>query len=218
MNLSTKGRYAVMAMVDLARNGQDRPVALNEIAQRQEISLSYLEQLFAGLRRGGLVVSARGPGGGYRLAHSPENTRISDIMIAVDDARFCDPHVKMGYVAGDGGAIIWPQLIGFAKAKEYLLTGDMLDAKEAERIGLINYAVPRDQLDAKVDAFADRLVNGASKAIKWTKTSINMPLRQLAHSMLDASLAYEALTNMGRDHQEAVTAFQEKRKPRFEGR
>jgi len=64
MNLSTKGRYAVMAMVDLARNGQDRPVALNEIAQRQEISLSYLEQLFAGLRRGVLVVSARGPGGG----------------------------------------------------------------------------------------------------------------------------------------------------------
>ena len=94
----------------------------------------------------------------------------------------------------------------------------MLDAKEAERIGLINYAVPRDQLDAKVDAFADKLANGAAKAIKWTKTSMNMPLRQLAHSMMDASLAYEALTNIGRDHQEAVTAFQEKRQPRFTGR
>jgi enoyl-CoA hydratase len=141
-----------------------------------------------------------------------------DIMIAVDTARFGDPHVRMGYVAGDGGAVIWPQLIGYARAKEYLLTGDMLDAKEAERIGLINYAVPRDQLDEKVNAFADKLARGATKAIKWTKTSINMPLRQLAHSMMDASLAYEAITNMGADHQEAVTAFQEKRKPRFTGR
>ena len=141
-----------------------------------------------------------------------------DIMIAVDTARFGDPHVRMGYVAGDGGAVIWPQLIGFARAKEYLLTGDMLDAKEAERIGLINYAVPREELDTKVNAFADKLARGATKAIKWTKTSINMPLRQLAHSMMDASLAYEAITNMGADHQEAVTAFQEKRKPHFTDR
>lgn len=143
---------------------------------------------------------------------------LCDISIAVDDARFCDPHVKMGYVAGDGGAIIWPQLIGYARAKEYLLTGDVLDAREAARIGLINHAVPRDQLDAKVNALAEKLANGPTKAIKWTKTSINIPLRQMAHSMLDASLAYEAMTNIGADHQEAVTAFKEKRKPRFTGR
>ena len=143
---------------------------------------------------------------------------LCDITIAVDDARFGDPHVKMGYVAGDGGAIIWPQLIGYARAKEYLLTGDMLDAKEAERIGLISRAVPRDQLDARVNATADKLAHGATKAIKWTKTSINIPLRQMAHSMLDASLAYEAMTNVGADHQEAVNAFREKRKPRFTGR
>ena len=143
---------------------------------------------------------------------------LCDITIAVDDARFGDPHVKMGYVAGDGGAIIWPQLIGYARAKEYLLTGDMLDAKEAERIGLISRAVPRDQLDARVNATADKLAHGATKAIKWTKTSINIPLRQMAHSMLDASLAYEAMTNIGADHQEAVNAFREKRKPRFTGR
>ena len=143
---------------------------------------------------------------------------LCDIMIAVDDARFGDPHVRMGYVAGDGGAVIWPQLVGFARAKEYLLTGDMLDAKEAERIGLINHAVPRDQLDAKVNALAEKLARGATKAIKWTKTCMNIPLRQLAHSILDASLAYEAITNVGADHQEAVNAFQEKRKPRFTGR
>lgn len=143
---------------------------------------------------------------------------LCDITIAVEDARFGDPHVKMGYVAGDGGAIIWPQLIGYARAKEYLLTGDMLDAREAERIGLISRAVPRDQLDARVNAIAQKLAGGPTKAIKWTKASINLPLRQLAHSMLDASLAYEAITNMGADHQEAVKAFQEKRKPRFTGR
>ena len=69
MRLSTKGRYAVMAMVDLAQHSGGEPVSLAEIAERQEISLSYLEQLFAKLRKGGLVKSVRGPGGGYLLAH-----------------------------------------------------------------------------------------------------------------------------------------------------
>lgn len=87
MRLSTKGRYAVMAMADLARSEvrADRATALAEIAHRQEISLSYLEQLFARLRRKGLVTSARGPGGGYRLARSAEDTKISDIIHAVDE-------------------------------------------------------------------------------------------------------------------------------------
>lgn len=87
MRLSTKGRYAVMAMADLARSegGAQRATSLAEIAHRQEISLSYLEQLFARLRRKGLVESARGPGGGYRLARSAEDTKISDIVHAVDE-------------------------------------------------------------------------------------------------------------------------------------
>jgi len=90
MRLSTKGRYAVMAMADLARRegalGEgDRAVALAEIAARQQISLSYLEQLFARLRRRGLVVSARGPGGGYRLAKTAGETNIADIVLAVDE-------------------------------------------------------------------------------------------------------------------------------------
>jgi Rrf2 family transcriptional regulator, iron-sulfur cluster assembly transcription factor len=87
MRLSTKGRYAVMAMADLARR-QDaaaRAVALADIAARQEISLSYLEQLFARLRRKGLVQSARGPGGGYRLARTADETTIAEIVHAVDE-------------------------------------------------------------------------------------------------------------------------------------
>ncbi len=86
MRLSTKGRYAVMAMADLAAHGEGaRPVSLADIAERQEISLSYLEQLFAKLRRGGLVVSVRGPGGGYRLSRVAGEIRIADIIVAVDE-------------------------------------------------------------------------------------------------------------------------------------
>ena len=85
MKLSTKGRYAVMALVDLASQSDGRPVALADIAERQEISLSYLEQLFAKLRRGGLVRSVRGPGGGYLLARTADDTRVSDAILAVDE-------------------------------------------------------------------------------------------------------------------------------------
>lgn len=85
MKLSTKGRYAVMAMVDLAQNGASRPMALAEIAERQSISLSYLEQLFSKMRRAGLVKSARGPGGGYTLAVQPDDIRISEVISAVDE-------------------------------------------------------------------------------------------------------------------------------------
>ena len=99
MKLSTKGRYAVMAMVDLATRERGRPVTLSEIAERQEISLSYLEQLFAKLRRRGLVKSVRGPGGGYLLAYPVSDTRISDIILAVDEpirATRCEPGSHWG--------------------------------------------------------------------------------------------------------------------------
>jgi Rrf2 family transcriptional regulator, iron-sulfur cluster assembly transcription factor len=99
MRLSTKGRYAVMAMVDLAQHSGDGPVCLSEIAARQEISLSYLEQLFAKLRRSGLVRSVRGPGGGYLLAHHRNATRISDVILAVDEpieAIRCKPGATLG--------------------------------------------------------------------------------------------------------------------------
>ena len=85
MKLSTKGRYAVMAMVDLARQSKGGPVALADIALRQDISLSYLEQLFGKLRKGSQVKSVRGPGGGYLLARAAENMKISDIIMAVDE-------------------------------------------------------------------------------------------------------------------------------------
>jgi Rrf2 family transcriptional regulator, iron-sulfur cluster assembly transcription factor len=99
MRLSTKGRYAVMAMCDLAQQGGRGPVSLAEIAERQEISLSYLEQLFAMLRKAGLVKSVRGPGGGYLLAQDRDEIRIADVILAVDEpirATRCAPGAPIG--------------------------------------------------------------------------------------------------------------------------
>lgn len=140
-----------------------------------------------------------------------------DVIFASEKAKIGDPHVSVGFVAGDGGAVIWPQLIGYARAKEFLLTGDLMTAAEAARIGLINRAVPPEELDATVDAFVRRLASGATKAIRWTKMSVNIGLKQLAHSIMDASIAYEAQSNRTVDHAEAVAAFREGRKPQFKG-
>ncbi len=85
MRLTTKGRFAVTAMVDLALRGRSGPVTLAEISGRQKISLSYLEQLFGKLRRRGLVDSVRGPGGGYRLAKDLAALSVADIIVAVDE-------------------------------------------------------------------------------------------------------------------------------------
>ncbi len=85
MKLGAKARYAVMAMVDLARQGEGGPVALAAVAERQEISLAYLEQLFAQLRRAGLVSSARGPGGGFRLARPAAEIRVAEVVAAVEE-------------------------------------------------------------------------------------------------------------------------------------
>jgi enoyl-CoA hydratase len=141
-----------------------------------------------------------------------------DVVFASETAKIGDPHVSVGLVAGDGGAIIWPQLIGYARAKEYLMTGQLMSASEAERIGLINHAVPPGELDAKVDAFVDRLAAGAPQAIRWTKVSVNIGLKQLAHSIMDTAIAYEWLSARSSDHREAVAAFLEKRTPKYTGR
>jgi enoyl-CoA hydratase/carnithine racemase len=138
-----------------------------------------------------------------------------DLVYMADNASIADPHVTAGVVAGDGGAVIWPALIGFARAKEYLLTGDKLGAAEAERLGLINHAVPAAELDGAVYTMARRLAKGPRDAIRGTKVSVNIALKQLAHTILDTSIASEALTMLGADHAEAMDAFTEKRAPVF---
>lgn len=143
---------------------------------------------------------------------------LCDVVFAAEGARFADPHVRVGLVAGDGGALIWPQLIGFGKARHYLLTGEAVEAREAERLGLIAFVVARDELDAAVARYAERLARGAQTAIRYTKASTNLALKQLLPSVLEAGIAYEGLTRHTDDYREGVTAFLEKRRPDFTGR
>ena len=116
MKLSTKGRYAVMAMADLASNTNGKPVSLADVAGRQEISLSYLEQLFGKLRKNGLVKSVRGPGGGYLLARPSAELRVSDIIMAVDEpitATRCTPGSPHGCHSNKGRCLthdLWQEL------------------------------------------------------------------------------------------------------------
>ena len=140
-----------------------------------------------------------------------------DIIFAADTAKIGDPHVGLGLVAGDGGAVIWPQLIGLARAKEFLLTGDLMPATRAAEMGLINYALPIGELDSAVDALCDKLLAGAQQAIRWTKQLTNMEVKRVAESVMPMGLNYEQQSVRTADHREGIAALKEKRKPRFGG-
>jgi enoyl-CoA hydratase len=138
-----------------------------------------------------------------------------DVTFVADNAKISDPHVRVGLVAGDGGAVIWPQLIGYARAKEFLMTGNAIAAADAARIGLVNHAVPGEDLDARVDAFVLALKNGAMSAIRATKVSINVGLKQLAHTVLETSTALEQVSNRSSEHRLAIEAMLKKEPPVF---
>jgi enoyl-CoA hydratase len=141
-----------------------------------------------------------------------------DVIFAADHAKIGDPHVGIGLVAGDGGAVIWAQRIGLARAKEYLLTGELLSAANAAEIGLINHALPAEDLDAAVDAFCQRLLTGATQAICYTKMLTNIELKRIAHAVMEVGIGYETVTVRSADHREGIAALREKRAPRFSGR
>jgi enoyl-CoA hydratase len=142
---------------------------------------------------------------------------LCDIIIADEKAVIGDPHVKVGLVAGDGGAVIWPQLIGYARAKELLMTGDLVPAPQAAAMGLINHAVPTDALDAKVAEIVGKIMGNPRWAVRWSKVVANQPLRVLAQQLMDASIPYETLSNLAADRAEAVRAFKERRPPKLTG-
>lgn len=138
-----------------------------------------------------------------------------DITLMADHARLADPHVNAGLVAGDGGAILWPMLMGLNRGKEFLLTGDMMDAAEAHRLGLVNHVHPAADLAAAADALATRLAHGPQVAIQFNKRLANAEVVERVNRLIDASLAMEAITFTTADHREAVRSFLEKRPPRF---
>ncbi len=139
---------------------------------------------------------------------------LADISIMAETARFTDGHTKLGVVAGDHAAILWPLLCGMAKAKYYLLTSEFIDGREAERIGLVSLCVPAEQVLPRALDVADRLARGAQQAIRWTKRSLNNWLRQ-AGPIFDQSIALEMLTFMSEDVREGLAAIREKRPPAF---
>ncbi len=160
MKLSTRGRYAVMAMADLARHGDERgaaePVKLSDIATRQEISPSYLEQLFAKLRRSGLVVAARGPGGGYRLARPAEETRIADIIVAVDEpikATRCKSDSAKGCLSRSGRCLthdLWEEL--GRQIEVFLESVTLADVLERRILGRASVAAAPETASSRVAA------------------------------------------------------------------
>ena len=141
-----------------------------------------------------------------------------DIVIAAESAKFADPHVQIGLTAGDGGAIIWPYLIGHARAKRYLLTGDRIGAVDACALGLISEAVPIEKLDETVYGLAQRLATLSPKAVKTTKRALNIPLLRDLVQLMDAHLGLETMSRLTEDHLEATIALRERRPARIQGR
>jgi enoyl-CoA hydratase len=139
---------------------------------------------------------------------------LADISICAEDARLGDGHVRLGVAAGDHAAIIWPLLCGMARARYYLLTGEMVAGTEAERIGLVSKALPREQVLEESLRVARGLAAGPQLAIRLTKRALNGWLRT-AGPIFDQSAAYEMLTFMGEDVKEGAAALIEKRPPVF---
>ena len=141
----------------------------------------------------------------------------SDIAIIAETAKFGDTHTKVGLVAGDGGTVVWPLLIGPSRAKEFLMRGMLVNGAEAHRMNLVNYAVPAGEVLPKAMAIAQELAQMPIWAVRWTKLSVNKWLKDQLNLLLDASVAFEMLSMNTHDHAEAARAFAEKRKPQFKG-
>ncbi|MCB0995657.1 MAG: enoyl-CoA hydratase/isomerase family protein [Acidimicrobiales bacterium] len=139
-----------------------------------------------------------------------------DIVLLAEDAKIGDPHVRAGLVAGDGGAILWPLVLGPHKAKELLITGDLMTGRDAHAMGIGNHVYPRDQVKAEARALAQRIAAGPRIPIQFNKRLVNLDIAARVNQVLDASLAMEAISLASRDHHEAVASFIEKRPATFE--
>lgn len=155
---------------------------------------------------------------GHAMGLGASIALLCDIIFVAESARIGDPHVSVGVVAGDGGTIIWPLAIGPALAKQYLLTGDPIDAAEAHRIGLVNFVTPDDECVDQAVAYARRIAAKAPMAVQFTKLAMNKLLKDAANTAFDVATALEMLTFNSADHTEALAALAEKRTPVFQNR
>jgi enoyl-CoA hydratase len=157
-----------------------------------------------------LVSAINGPAVGAGLVIA----LLADISIAAESARLADGHVRMGVAAGDHAAIVWPLLVGMAKAKYYLLTSEFVDGREAERIGLVARCVPDDQLHTAALEAARKIAGGPRHAIKYTRRALNQWLLQ-AGPVFDHSLALEMLGFFHEDMLAGVEGLRKKQPPIF---
>ena len=156
---------------------------------------------------------------GYALGLGANIALLCDVVVAGPDAQFADTHVKMGIGAGDGGQLIWPLLIGVNRAKYYLMSGDMISGEDAVNMGLASfYAETTEDVLPKALEIADKLAEGAPLAMAASKAAVNAYMRMLSANIMPISLQAEAATIASEDFKEAVSAFQEKRKPAFKGK
>ena len=153
-----------------------------------------------------IVAAIRGPAVGAGLAAA----LVSDVVIATKTARIIDGHTRLGVAAGDHAAMIWPLLIGMAKAKYYLLTCEPLSGEEAERLGLVSLCVEDDELEARAVAIAEKLARAAPTAVRLTKYALNNWLRMMGPTF-DASLALEWMSWGGAEAAEGLASLKEKR-------
>lgn len=142
---------------------------------------------------------------------------VADISVVAETAKLGDTHVRVGLVAGDGGTVIWPLLIGVNRAKDCLMRGRIFRGAEAAAQGIANYAVPAEKVMEEALKIAGELTALPPLAVRWTKVSANMILKQQFNLAFDASIAFEALSMFSQDHKEACSAFLEKRKPTYHG-
>ena len=157
-----------------------------------------------------IVSAINGPAVGAGLAVA----LLADISVIAEDVRFTDGHIRLGVAPGDHAVLLWPLMCGMAKAKYYLLTADFLDGREAERIGLVSRAVPREELMDTASAIAARLAAGPQHAIRWAKRALN-GWYSAASPLFDTALALEMLGFFDPDSAEGVRALREKRSPAF---
>jgi enoyl-CoA hydratase len=143
---------------------------------------------------------------------------LCDVIVMGESAVIADPHVKVGIVAGDGGAAIWPLLVGPARAKQYLMTGDPVHATAALQMGLVNEVVADSEVIGRGLHWARRLAAGAPLAVQATKIAVNQQLKRALLDSFDLSTAMEITTFLSDDHSEALAAIAEKRSPEFHGR
>ncbi len=153
---------------------------------------------------------------GYAVGAGASIALACDILIASEEAKFGISFVKIGAVPDLGAFYFWPLRVGVAKAKELMWTGDLIDAREAERLGLVNRVVPSERLAEEVSAFASRLAQGPSQSYAMIKAALNRWPASL-NTMLEMESTMQAVAFSSRDFEEGRKAFLEKRKPVFKG-